>query len=245
MDFLNSALKLAETLTATPHWGALAFSIIAVLFWTRIGPSVQLSKVAAWLGVVVGCGAHSVINQRVSPAIDRTVNDLVGYISDRLNIVFSYELANVPTVLGQSSGQQFVLLISILLVMFFLGFRNDRESVLATGQGVAIGLALMEGQQVVGPLLINPVDSSMTVPLLKNMFVVAAYIATGLILARSWIDGCYARNFFLAIMFQAALSYMYVPDVLNWPPGVILAVYAALAFLGFLISGSMAMARVR
>lgn len=245
MDLLDGVFNFAETLTAIPHWGALAFSMIAVLFWTRIGPSVQFSKVAAWLGVVVGCGAHPAIDQWVSPTIDRTVNDLVAYINERLDVVFSYELANVPSSLGQSSGQQFVLLIGILLVMFFLGLRGDRDSVLAAGQGVAIGLALMEGQHVVGPLLMNPIDSSMTVLLLKNIFVVAAYIAAGLILARSWIDGCYARNFFLAIIFQAALSYMYVPDVLDWPPLMLLVIYAAVAFLGFVISSSMATARVR
>ena len=243
MAWFNARWRELGVLLAPPHWGALAFCVAFALFWTRLGPKASLMRPAAWLGFAAGVLIFPLTVLWVQADIQKASHDLLTAVAGQETVDARPLLSGAFLSLTGAAAQEILKLLAILFVIFLLGYRRDIPTALSVGVAVALGYALFEGERFLTPVLNEGLTNRSASPLVRSLFQIGAHVGTGMVLARSWVDGKFVRYFLIAVILQAALSYGAVLQLQGLAHNGILAYHAAIALLAFSWGSAIAVAR--
>ncbi len=245
MDWIGDRWDDLEPLLQLPHWGALAFTLIFVLFWTRLGPRVRIFRVGAWLALVVGAVLFPVTVIWVQPEVQESARDLMIAVTDQPAVDSQPLLSGLAVAIVRAAGQEALQIIGIVFVLFLLGFRGDLGTALAVGLGSALGFAMYESATALTPLLNLGMSGDSMIPILRGLFQVGAHVGTGLMLGRAWVEGRYLRYFLIATALHGALGYSAVLAISGWSDGAVLVYFGAVGLLACVGGAAIAGARLR
>ena len=243
MDWIVARWDELELLAQVPHWGALGFSVVFGLFWTRLGPPLRLFGPWALIALIGGAVLFPVVVTWLQPELDSASQDLLISMAGQEQVDGNTLVAGAYSSTVRAAAQEIVLLFGILLVIMASGRRRDKAAVVTVGILTALGYALFESVRFVTPALDAGLSTQSALPLVRALFVVGAHVGAGMILARAWIDGRFIRYFATATLLQAAMAYEAVLQVSGWPPTWSLAYLSAVATLAFFWGSSIATGR--
>ena len=243
MDWIVARWDELGLLLQVPHWGAVGFSVIFGLFWTRLGPPLRLFRAWALIALVAGGALFPVVVIWLQPELHSASRDLLVSIAGQEQVDGRPLLTGAYSSITRAAAQEIVLLFGILLVIAASGRHRDKAAVVTVGVLTALGYALFESARSLTPALDAGLSSQSALPLVRELFVVGAHVGAGMILARAWIDGRFIRYFAIATILQAAAAYEGVLQVSGWPATWSLAYLAAVAALAFFWGSSIATAR--
>ena len=245
LEWLDARWVDLQPVLQLPHWGALGFGLMFVLFWTRLGPRVRFFRVGAWLAALVGVALFPLTVLWVQPELEKTARDLMIAFFDQPTVYSRPLTTGLALVLVRAAGQEALQIIGIVFVLFLLGFRGDLGTALGVGIGVAIGFGLYQSQLALSPVLSEGITGSSVMPIVRGLFLVGAHLGTGLMLGRAWVEGRYVRYFLMATVLHGALGYAGVLLVAGWTEVAALVYFAAIGMLAFVWGAAVGGARLR
>ena len=243
MDWIVARWDELELLLEVPHWGAVGFSVVFGLFWTRLGPPLRLFGPWALITLVAGAVLFPVVVIWLQPDLHSSSRDLLISVAGQEPVDGRPLLTGAYSSMVRAAAQEIVLLFGILLVILASGRRRDKAGTVTVGVLIALGYALFESVRFLTPVLDAGLSTQSALPLVRELFVVGAHVGAGMILARAWIDGRFIRYFAIATILQAAVAYEAVLQVSGWPPTWSLAYLSAVAALAFFWGSSIATGR--
>ena len=245
MEWVDVRWQDLQPVLQMPHWGALGFSLIFVLFWTRLGPRVRFFRVRAWLATLVGAAIFPITILWVQPELEKSARDLLIALFEQPVVDSRPLTSGLALVMVRAAGQEVLQIIGIVFVLFLLGFRGDLGTALGVGIGIAIGFALFQSQLALSPVLEGGITRESALPIVRGLFLVGAHLGTGLMLGRAWIEGRYVRYFLIATALHGALGYAGVLLVAGWSEVAALTYFAAMGMLAFVWGAAVGGARLR
>jgi hypothetical protein len=243
MAWIVARWEELNLLFQVPHWGAVGFSLVFALFWTRLGPPLRLFRLSALIAFGVGIVLFPITVIWLQPDVQSSSRDLLISIAGQESVDGRPLLAGAYSSLVRAAAQEIVLLFGILLVVLATGRRRDRSAAVTIGVLTALGYALFESVRFVTPALEAGLSAQSALPLVRELFLVGAHVGAGMILARAWIDGRFVRYFAIAALLHAALAYEAVLQVSGWSANSALAYLSAVATLAFFWGLSIATGR--
>lgn len=245
MDWTADRWQDLQPLLNLPHWGAIAFTLIFILFWTRLGPRVRFFRVGAWLALLVGLILYPVTVLWVQPELQTSARDLLILMFDQPGVDSRPLLSGLANAIVRAASQEILQIIGIVFILFLLGFRGDLATALAIGVGVAVGFAIFESENALSPVLNARMSGASAIPIVRTGFLIGAHLGTGLMLGRAWVEGRYVRYFLIATLLHGALAYASVLLVHGWSDLAALIYFAAFGLLAFVWGSAIAGARTR
>ncbi len=243
MAWIVARWEELDLLFQVPHWGAVGFSLVFGLLWTRFGPPLRLFRLSALIAFGAGILVFPITVIWLQPDLQSSSRDLLISLAGQESVDGRPLLTGAYSSLVRAAVQEIVLLFAILLVILATVRRRDRSAAVTIGVLTALGYALFESVRFVTPALEGGLSAQSAIPLVRELFLVGAHVGAGMILARAWIDGRLVRYFAIATLLHAALAYEAVLQVSGWSPGSSLAYLSAVAALAFFWGLSIATGR--
>lgn len=243
MVWIEARWEELSVLFQAPHWGAIGFSLIFALFWTRFCPPLQLFRIFALIAFCIGIILFPVTVIWVQSDVQTASRDLLIAIAGQESVDGRPLIAGLYSSLVRAGSQQVLLLFGILLAVAVAGRRRDRSGALAIGILTALGYALFESVRFLTPDLQTGLSTQSVLPIVRELFLMGGHIGSGMILARSWVDGRFVRYFAIAVLLNAAIVYEAVLQLSGWSTYSALAYLAAVATLAFFWGLSIGTAR--
>ena len=243
MAWFGSRWEEIALLLQVPHWGAVGFSVVFALFWTRLGPAVGWIRISAAAAFVAGIILYPITVLWVQPDVQNASRDLLISLFGQEAVDGRPLLTGAYSSVIRALAQEILRLVGILIVILAAGRSSDRAAVVTVGLLVALGFALFESIRFLSPALTTGLSSQSAFPIVRELFLVGAHLGAGLMLGRAWFDGRFFRYVTIAALLHAALGYASVLQVSGWSPNAALAYFAAVATLAFFWGSSIATAR--
>ncbi len=235
MDSLATAAATAGQTLSFLHWGVLALTVAAGLFWTRLSHSPNLGETSFWLALTGGALFAAGSIQWAQPMLAPAVSDLAESLELASDLRDPLERI-VIAVFDQA------LAVPALVVAFTIArVRTRTDSMLTAGQGFGIGYVAFELQtRLAGDFAIGLVPELIG-PAVIGVALVSLRISTATLIAHAWLTKNYTIRFLQAAVISAAATVVLGLGDQIW----VLVALVLLAMIAQTFSGTVAARRRR